>query len=93
MRGPRTVMKSGPHLPQLEKALAQKRRRNTVIKKLKKKKIKKKKTWINNGCPSIAISVIYFKNKYSFMFYIKDMFLINSLLFPYTLIYSYIFLL
>ena len=26
MRGPRTVMKSGPHLPQLEKALAQKRR-------------------------------------------------------------------
>ena len=23
MRGPRTVMKSGPHLPQLEKALAQ----------------------------------------------------------------------
>ena len=26
MRGPRTAMKSGPHLPQLEKALAQKRR-------------------------------------------------------------------
>ena len=24
MRGPRTAMKSGPHLPQLEKALAQK---------------------------------------------------------------------
>ena len=24
VRGPRTVMKSGPHLPQLEKALAQK---------------------------------------------------------------------
>ena len=30
MRGPRTAMKSGPHLPQLEKALAQKRRPNTA---------------------------------------------------------------
>ena len=30
VRGPRTVMKSGPHLPQLEKALAQKRRPNTT---------------------------------------------------------------
>ena len=30
VRGPRTVMKSGPRLPQLEKALAQKRRPNTV---------------------------------------------------------------
>ena len=29
-RGPRTAMKSGPHLPQLEKALAQKRRPNTA---------------------------------------------------------------
>ena len=36
MRGPRTVMKSGPHLPQLEKALAQKRRPNTAIKKERK---------------------------------------------------------
>ena len=26
VRGPRTAMKTGPHLPQLEKALAQKRR-------------------------------------------------------------------
>ena len=33
MRGPRTTMKSGPHLPQLEKALAQKRRPNTTINK------------------------------------------------------------
>ncbi|KAJ8779976.1 hypothetical protein J1605_012012 [Eschrichtius robustus] len=33
MRGLRTVMKSGPHLPQLEKALAQKRRPNTAINK------------------------------------------------------------
>ena len=37
-RGPRTAMKSGPHLPQLEKALAQKRRPNTAIKLKKKKK-------------------------------------------------------
>ena len=33
VRGPRTVMKSGPHLPQLEKALVQKRRPNTAINK------------------------------------------------------------
>ena len=32
VRGPRTAKKSGPHLPQLEKALAQKRRPNTAIK-------------------------------------------------------------
>ncbi|KAJ8792016.1 hypothetical protein J1605_020218 [Eschrichtius robustus] len=30
VRGPRTAMKSSPHLPQLEKALAQKRRPNTA---------------------------------------------------------------
>ena len=30
VRGPRTAMKSGPHSPQLEKALAQKRRPNTA---------------------------------------------------------------
>ena len=32
--GPRTAMKSGPRLPQLEKALTQKRRPNTAINKL-----------------------------------------------------------
>ena len=32
VRGPRTAMKSGPHLPQLERALAQKRRPNTAKK-------------------------------------------------------------
>ena len=37
VRGPRTVMKSGPRLPQLEKALAQKRRPNTAINKKKKR--------------------------------------------------------
>ena len=30
VRGPRTAMKSGPRLPQLEKALAQKRRPSTA---------------------------------------------------------------
>ena len=30
VRGPRTAMKRGPRLPQLEKALAQKRRPNTA---------------------------------------------------------------
>ena len=33
VRGMRTAMKSGPHLPQLEKALAQKRRPKTAINK------------------------------------------------------------
>ena len=33
LRGPHTAMKSGPRLPQLEKALAQKRRPNTAINK------------------------------------------------------------
>ena len=33
VRGLSTAMKSGPHLPQLEKALAQKRRPNTAINK------------------------------------------------------------
>ena len=41
MRGPRTTMKSGPRSPQLEKALAQKRRPNTAknLKKIKKKRM------------------------------------------------------
>ena len=39
VRGPRTMMKSGPLLPQLEKALAQKRRPNRAIKINKLKKI------------------------------------------------------
>ena len=38
VRGPRTAMKSGPRLPQLEKALAQKRRPNTAINFKKRKK-------------------------------------------------------
>ena len=35
VRGPRTAMKSGPRLPKLEKALAQKLRPNTAINKNK----------------------------------------------------------
>ena len=41
VRGPRTAMKSGPHLPQLEKALAQKRRPNTAINKQTNKQTNK----------------------------------------------------
>ena len=41
-RGPHTAMKSGPHLPQLEKALARKQRPNTAI------NLKKKKNFIFN---------------------------------------------
>ena len=37
VRGPRTAMKSGPRSPQLEKALAQKRRPSTAKNKNKKK--------------------------------------------------------
>ena len=33
VKGPRTAMKSGPHLPQLEKALTRKLRPNTAINK------------------------------------------------------------
>ena len=38
VRGPRSAMKSGPHSPQLEKALAQKRRPNTAKKLINLKK-------------------------------------------------------
>ena len=41
-RGPRIAMKSGPRLPQLEKALAQKRRPNTAKNTINKKKLKRK---------------------------------------------------
>ena len=48
VRGPRTAMKSGPRSPQLEKALAQKRRPNTAKKKERKKEaLKKKKENLN----------------------------------------------
>ena len=48
VRGPPTTMKSGLRLPQLEKALAQKRRPNTAInnKFIKKKKTKQKHTLV-----------------------------------------------
>ena len=42
VRGPRTAMKSGPRLPQLEKALAQKRRPNIAINQSINKSLKKK---------------------------------------------------
>ena len=42
-RGPRNAMKSGPCLPQLEKAIAQKRRPNIAINQSINKEILKKK--------------------------------------------------
>ena len=44
VKGPRTAMKSGPRLPQLEKALAQKWRPNTAVNKKNKTKQNKKKS-------------------------------------------------
>ena len=55
-RGPRTAMKSGPHLPQLEKALAQKRRPNTAKNKLKKKKVNIKKSQLGKNVLIIKLS-------------------------------------
>ena len=53
VRGPRTAMQSGPRLPQLEKALEQKRRPNTAKNKINKNKLKtnylKKKITIGAG--------------------------------------------
>ena len=43
VRGPRTAMKSGPCLPQLQEALAQKQRPNIVINQSINKSLKKKK--------------------------------------------------
>ena len=45
VRGPRTAMKSGPRLPQLEKTIAQKRRPNIAINQSINKSLKKKKKW------------------------------------------------
>ena len=63
VRGPRTVMKSGPHLPQLEKALAQKWRPNTAKNKINKqinlKKKKKKKKTGHSGQRAFSLGVIF----------------------------------
>ena len=59
MRGPRTAMKTGPRLPQLEKALAQKRRPNTAKNKQINKKInpkfKKKKKKIDLTTSQLSV--------------------------------------
>ena len=55
VRGPRTAMNSGPRSPQLEKALAQKRRPNTGVNKKKKKKQK-------NSIPKYAKLQVNFLN-------------------------------
>ena len=51
VRGPRTAVRGGPRLPQLEKALAQKRKPNIAIKQSINQSIfkkKKKRTWKND---------------------------------------------
>ena len=48
VRGLRTAMKSGPRSPQLEKALAQKRRPNTAKKTKTKQKKDLKKKYVAN---------------------------------------------
>ena len=53
VRGLRTAMRSGPRLPQLERALAQRQRPNTA----KNKKIKKKKILIKKNSV-VSISVV-----------------------------------
>ena len=59
VRGPRTAMRSGPHLPQLERALAQKRRPNTAIKK--KNKLIKKKNFILHLFPDSRNAIDFLK--------------------------------
>ena len=60
MRGPRTAMQSGPRLPQLEKALEQKRRPNTAKNKINKNKLKtnylKKKNY-NWSWPEVKVLI------------------------------------
>ena len=69
MRGPRTAMKSSPHLPQLEKALAQKRRPNTAKKKerkvmcLNKYTLKKKKKRTSKAVISLIVTIVSFTTK------------------------------
>ena len=71
VRGLRTAMKSGPHLPQLEKALTQKRRPNTAINKLINKILKKKvlttktKPILNCLYLFLKIEFIYLVRKFS----------------------------
>ena len=55
MRGPRTAMKSGPRLPQMEKALKQKRRPNTAINQSINQSI--------SGPPDLLNHNLHFKNK------------------------------
>ena len=57
VRGPRTAMRSGPRSPQLEEALAQKRRPNTAKNKLKKKK-KYSPQKMKSACEQLTLSFV-----------------------------------
>ena len=63
VRGPRTAMKSGPRLPQLEKALAQKWRPNMAINQSIYLKKKKKKKTLSLHLRPIPGSETDYKNK------------------------------
>ena len=63
VRGPRTAMKSGPHLPQLEKALAWKQRPNIAINQSINKS-KKNFLKIKNQRDSDKISIFVHKRQY-----------------------------
>ena len=71
VRGPRTAMKSGPRSPQLEKALAQKRRHNTAKNKIKIEinKLKEKKKWTPGLNPAIVDFLFQVWGKVSHFFY------------------------
>ena len=60
VRGPRTAMRSGPRLPQLEKALARERRPSTAINKKKDRK----STRLNSSHITISYAVFCLKKKY-----------------------------
>ena len=64
VRGPRTAMRSGPRLPQLEKAHAQKRRPNTAKKNNKKTKTKQNKK-THKAIPPIFLWIIKYVLKVS----------------------------
>ena len=75
VRGPRTAMKSGPRSPQLEKALAQKRRPNTAINKFLKKLKKKFSTFKNKILAFRFVRFLYCLS----VFYLLDSYFYYSL--------------
>ena len=90
LRGPRTAVKSGPHLPQLEKVLAQKRRPNTAIKKQKKQKNPSKvKSALGSSVTFLRLKILGDKKNLRRCFRAKLLFSLKnrsmySVVFPFT---------